>query len=220
MASSGNFGSVESPESALGMLVQAEAAVHLGTQTTFSSLEVSSDTYSAYGASIGLQDGKKVSLGEVSELGVTINSTVEPFESVNVRQPTIYVVSEEETTINVGLTEFNYQVIEILLKNGVMVKLDSAPNNEYLYTWGGSCAIKSRPMNIGVTNIACYLPEGADAQIGVTGISMTFYDTLCQTGLVWDNITAVELNTIATEWTARPVRSLANGNQVGSLYLW
>lgn len=216
----GFYGDAVDVEKTLGMVVQARAGVKIGTLETFGSLETTSATYTAYNASIGLKTATSFNLGELSELGLTISATVEPYESVNVRQPTIYIVTEEECTISIGITQFDYRIMEQMLHHGVMRKLNNAPSNEYLFTFGGLCAIKSRPINIGVKNIACFLPAGADAHLGVTGISFTIYDALCTTGLVWDNIVAAELNTITVEYSGRPVLTNALGNQVGSIYLW
>ena len=216
---SGQYGSTANPVTTLGMLVQAGVQIKVGTQELWGSLETTSDTYTNYTAPIGLT-ASSYDLGEVGELGATINATVEPFESVNVRQPTIYFVTEEEFTINASVSQFDYRTIETMLHHGVMRLLDAAPNNEYLYTWGGSCAIKYRPVSLGVTNIACYLPASQDAQLGVTGMIMTMFHGQTQTGLVWDNITADEIDTLDLEWAGIPVTSLPNGGNQGSLYLF
>ena len=81
----GEYGGAVSPETTLGMLVQANAGVKIGTMSTFGSLETTSLTYTSYSASIGLLSAESFNVGEVSSLGATINATAEPFESVNVR---------------------------------------------------------------------------------------------------------------------------------------
>jgi len=215
----GNSGSTANPSTILGMLVQAGVQIKVGTSELWGSLETTSDTYTNYTAPIGLTSNS-YDLGEVSELGAVINATVEPFESVNVRQPTIYYVTEEEFTINASVSQFDYRTLEVMLHHGVMQKLDLAPNNEYLYTWGGACSIKRRPVSLGITNIACYLPSGQDAELGVTGMILNMFHGQSNTGLVWDNITADEVNTLSLEWIGIPVTNLPNGGNQGSLYLF
>lgn len=215
----GQYGSTANASQILGMLVQAAAQVKIGTQELWGSLETTSDVYAAYTASIGV-NSNSFDLGQFTELGTTINATVEPLEVANFRQPTVYYVTEEEFTINATLTQFDYRILEVLMHNGVMRKLDLAPNNEYLYTFGGACAIKRRPIQISVTNIGCFLPATQDAQLGVTGIILTGWNMQSQTGLVWDNIVANEVDTISSEWMGIPVPELPNGGNQGSIYLF
>lgn len=220
MAVSGEFGSIASPQKTLGMLVQASASVLLGIEELYGSLEVASDTYTSYNASIGLQDGKSVDLGELSELGTVINATVEPFDAVNQRQPSIYIVTEEEVTLTTGITEFDYRVIEVLFHNGALYDLASASNPEKLITFGGSCNIKFRPMTIGAANIACYLPANQNAELGITGIIMTFYNMMSTSGFNLDTLSAKELNTMTIEWSGTPVTTNELGNQQGNIYIF
>lgn len=217
---SGEYGTITSPSKMLGMLVQAYAQVRVGTEELYGALETTSDTYTAYNASIGIQDAKAVDLGELGELGTTINATVEPFDSVNQRQPSIYVVTEEEATVTTGLTQFDYRVLNLLFHNGALYTLDGAANNERLITFGGTCNIKFRPLSIGAANIACYLPTAQDVTLGITGIYMTFYNVMSTSGFNLDTLSAKELNTMTVEWSATPVTDNAQGNQMGNVYLF
>jgi hypothetical protein len=217
---SGEFGTINSPQKLLGMLMQGAAQVLIGTQELYGSLEVTSDTYTNYNASIGMQNGKSIDFGELSELGSTINATVEPFDAINQRQPSIYIVTEEEATITTGLTQFDYRVLELLFHNGALYDLETATNEERLITFGGSCNIKFRPLSIGASNIACYLPTTQDVTLGITGIFVTFYQVFSTSGFNLDNISAKELNTMVVEWSATPVTTNALGNQQGNIYLF
>ena len=109
---SGEFVTFGSPQKTLGMLLQGAAQVLVGTNELYGSLETTSETYTSYGASIGMTDGNSVDLGELSELGTSINATVEPFDSVNQRQASIYIVTEEEATVTTGLTQFDYRCLK------------------------------------------------------------------------------------------------------------
>jgi len=218
MGAAGTYSTLADVESTLGMLIQANAAVKVGTESKFASLETTSSTYTAYTASIGLKANASFNLGELSELGVNISATIEPFEAVNVRQPTVYVVTEEETTVTLGVTQFDYRLLDMLVSTGVFRSLAGA--KEYLITFGNACNFKTRPVNVAVSNVACYLPSTADARLGITGISMTFYDCLSTSGFNWDNITGNEINTVSIELAARPITTNSLGNQTGSIYIF
>jgi len=217
---SGEYVTVNSPSKTLGMLFQAYAQVLVGTSELFGSLETTSDTYTAYGASIGMTDGNSVDLGELSELSTNINSTIEPFDSVNQRQASIYIVTEEVAEVTTGLTQFDYQVLEMLFHNGALYDLAGAANNEKLITFGGSCDIKFRPLSIGAANIACYLPDSQDIELGITALYLTLYNVMSTTGFNIDTLSAKELNTMTVTWASTPVTTNALGNQMGNLYLF
>lgn len=215
---SGEFATLGNAQKLLGMLVQTQARVRIGTESLYGSLETSSTTYTNYNTPIGLTSNS-FDLGVVSELGLTINQTVEPYESANERQATIYVVTEEETLVNIGVTQFDRRVLELCLATGVAIDLETASNPEYLFTWGGGCTIKSRPIEIDASNIACFVEE-QNANTGVTGIRITVYDAICTSGLPWDTISATELNTLSLEFSGRPVSTHALGNLLGNCYVF
>lgn len=215
---SGTFGSTAQAQAVLGMLVQAGARLRIGTSAMYGSLETTSPTYTAYNASIGLTAGNAVDFGKVGELGVTINAAVEPFDAVNERQPSIYIVTEETCTVNVALTQFDPDILSVLLHNSVIYNF-SAPV-EVLMTFGGSCAIKNRPLQLDVTNIACFLPGSQSTDLGITGIIFTIYDAIANNGLTWENMSAKELNTMSAEFMGRPVSTLALGNNLGNIYIF
>ncbi len=219
MAKTGEYGTVASPSTALGYLVQAGSRVEVGKSALYESLETTSDTYTAYEASIGLKDGQYVDLGELESLETSINATVEPFDSVNLRLPSIYYVTEEEATITTGLTQWDYNVLETLFHNGVLYELSDAANPEKLITFGGACNIKNVPMSIGIENLQCYLPESQSVELGLTGIILTFYDVISTSGFN-PTLSANEINTVEVEWMARPVLPRSSGNQLGNMYIF
>lgn len=207
----GTYFTTAAPSDALGFMVQAESRVRMGTANLYGALEVTSWTYSTYQASIGLQAGKAIDLGQVESLGFTHTPTFEPLESANIQQPSIYTLTGEETTLTVGLRQFDPRVLEVALGTGILYKL----GNEYLITFGGACNVTSRPMEIAITNIGCDKPSSPNATNGITGMVLTIYDALATSGLPWDEIVAGEINSIELEFAAKPVLARSLGNRLG-----
>lgn len=215
---SGTFGSTAQAQAVLGMLVQSGARLRIGKSAMYGALETTSPTYTAYNASIGLKANEAVDFGKVSELSAVINAAIEPFDAVNERQPSIYIVTEETCTVGVGVTQFDPEIFSVLLHNSVIYNFSNPV--EYLLTFGGSCAIKNRPLQLDVTNIACFLPTSQNASLGITGIIFTIYDAVANNGINWENISAKELNTMSAEFMGRPVSTLALGNNLGNIYIF
>jgi len=213
----GTYFTTAGPTDALGYMVQSESRVRLGSEELYGSLEVSSWTYTTYNASIGLQAGKATDLGQVESLGFTHQPSFEPLESANVQQASIYVLSGEETSVSVGVRQFDPQILEIALGTGVLYTLDT----EYLMTFGGACTASRRPMEIAVTNIGCNKPSSPDAVAsGITAIVLTLYSVQSTSGLDWGDIVANEINSIDMEFSAVPVNTNALGNRLGNLYIF
>jgi hypothetical protein len=212
----GSYYTTQGPQPNLGYLLQAESRVLLGTENLWGSLETSSWVYSTYEASVGLKAGTFVDLGLVESLGFTHQPTFEPLESANIQQPSVYVMTGEETTLSVGVRQFDPRVIEVALGTGVMYKL----GDEYLYTFGGACTLNSRPISVEISNIACDKPDSPDADLGISSIVLTLYDTQATSGLAWDSIVAGEMNQLDLEFSAKPVLELELGNRLGSIYLF
>lgn len=215
----GNLANTGVAQSMLAMLIQAGARLRIGTQALYGSLETTSPAYTAYKASLGVKDNASIDFGKVSELGIDIGATVEAFDAVNERQPSIYIVTEERCMVNVGITQFDPQIFQVLLHHGVAYKWTS-PNIEYLITFGGVCGIKNRPLQLDVANIACQLPGSANADLGITGIIFNVYDAISMSGLKWDALNAKALNTMTAEFNGRPVNGLALGNLTGNIYVY
>jgi hypothetical protein len=214
----GYFGSTGNAEALLGMLIQAGARLRMGTHELWGSLETTSPAYTAYNASVGLQAGEAIDFGKVSDLAINIGATVSPFDAVNERQPEIYIVTEEVCEVSVGMTQFDPNILSVLVTHGVTRKLASPV--EYLITFGGSCNITKRPLQLDVTNIACQLPASQDADLGITGIIFTVYNALATSGLNWSGISAKNLNTMSATFQGLPVTSLALGNQTGNVVIF
>lgn len=212
----GTYFTTAGPSEALGFMVQAESRVRIGTETLYGALETTSWTYTTYEASIGLKAGMSIDLGQVESLGFTHNPTFEPLESANIQQPTVYVLTGEETNLTVGVRQFDPRVIEVALGTGVMYKL----GQEYLFTFGGACTLKSRPIEVAVTNLGCSKPTSPNIDTGVTAIVLTLYDCQCTSGLPWDSIVANEINMLDLEFMAKPVLERALGNRLGSIYIF
>ena len=213
----GTYYTTGAPQDALGYLVQAESRVRLGTDNLYGALETSSWTYSTYTASIGLQAGKAIDLGQVESLSFTHQPTFEALESANVQQSSIYVLTGEETTLTVGVRQFDPRVLEVALGTGVLYQLGT----EYLATFGGACNTTSRPIEVAVTNIGCNAPTSPDAvSSGITAIVLTLYDAQATSGLDWGDIVANEINNLDLEFSAKPVFANELGNRLGNLYIF
>lgn len=212
----GTYFTTASPTDALGFMIQAEARVRVGTSYLHGSLETTSWTYTTYGASIGVKTANSIDLGQVESLGFTHQPSFEPLESANIQQPSIYVLTGEETSVNVGLRQFDPRVLEFAFGTGVMYTL----GNERLITFGGACTGATRPIEIGVTNIGCSKPSSANISNGITGIVLTLYDAIATSGVDWGDIVAGEINQIDLEFSVNPVLSKALGNRLGNMYIF
>ena len=140
----GTYYTPSAPAASEGFFLQPETKVLLGTAYLYGSLEVSSWTYSTYGASIGLQTGKSVELGELDSLGFSHVPTFSPVESANIRTINIYIIEGEETTVSVGLREFKPSVLTLAIGTGIASTID----DEFLITFGDKCDMDTRPMTL------------------------------------------------------------------------
>jgi hypothetical protein len=199
-----------------GFLLQPESRVLLGTQYLYGSLEVSSWTYATYTASIGLQAGQSIDLGGLESLGFSQVPTFEPVESANIQDSNIWVLSGEETTVSVGLRQFDPRVIQMALGTGTMYNL----GDDRVITFGGKCDMTTRPLTIEWSNVGCYAPSSVDIDNGVSGGVLTLYDTFISSGLPWDDMNAGTLNVISLEFQVMPVLSHSLGNRLGNMYLF
>lgn len=212
----GTYLTVSAPTTSLGHLVQPESKIILGTSPLYGSLEVTSWTYATYEASIGLQAGNSFDLGLVDSLSFTHEPSIEPLESANVADASVYLITGEETSVEIGVQQFDTRTLEIALATGVMYTL----GNERLITIGGSCNIKNRPLCIESGNIACDAPTSPNVTNGITAIVITLYDCICTSGLPWDSMVAGEINTLDLTFDARPVLARARGNRLGNVYIY
>ncbi len=213
----GTYFTTAAPADALGYMVQAESRIRLGTSELYGALETTSWTYSTYGASIGLKAGQSIDLGQVESLSFSHQPSFEPLESANIQQASVYVLSGEETTVGVGLRQFDPRVIEVAMGTGVLYSL----GNEKLLTFGGACTSSKRPLEIAVTNIGCNKPTTPNAAAsGITAIVLTLYSVQATSGLDWGDIVANEINTIDLEFSAVPVNANALGNRLGCMYIF
>ncbi len=213
----GTYFTTAGPADALGYMIQAESRVRLGTEYLYGALETTSWTYSTYGASIGLKAGKSVDFGQVESLGFTHQPSFEPLESANVQQPSIYVLTGEETTLSVGVRNFDPNILAVAMGTATLYRL----GNEYLMPFGGACIASSRPVEVAVTNIGCNKPTSPNAAAsGITAIVLTLYDVQATSGLDWGDIVANEINQFDLELAAKPVLANALGNRLGNLYIF
>lgn len=204
------------PQDQLGYLVQVESRVRMGTAKLWGALESTSWTYATYSASIGLQTAKSIDMGQVQSLAFAHTPTIEPVETINVQQPTIYTLTGEETSLSVAIMQFDPEILKVAIGSGVLYNVGT---NERLITFGGACTTESRPLEIVSKNIGCDKPGSPNITTGITAIALTLYDCLCVSGMPWDNISANEYNVMGLEFRVRPVLSLAIGNRLGNLYI-
>lgn len=212
----GTYYTVAAPTATKGFLFQAESQVRIGTSALYGSLETTSWTYATYEASIGLVNGNSYDVGLLDSLSFTHEPTIEPLESANVADASVYLVTGEETTVEIGVQQFDPRTLEMAMATGVMYSL----GNERLITFGGGCSVKNRPLSIESGNVACDSPTSPNISNGITGIVVTLYDTVCTSGLPWDSIVAGEINTLSLTFEARPVLARAKGNRLGTVYLY
>ncbi len=212
----GSYFTTAAPTDALGYLVQSETRVRMGTESLYGSLEVTSWAYTTYEASIGLQDAKAVDFGQVESLSFSHVPTFEPLESVNIQSPSVYVLTGEETTFSVGVQQFDPALIEVALGTGTLYQI----GNEFLNPFGGACSALTRPIEIGVTNIACNAPDAPDATAGISAIVLTIYNAQTTSGFDWGDILASETNNFSLEMLALPVLARSLGNRMGNIYIF
>lgn len=212
----GVYKTVASPSLSEGFLVQPESKIVMGTTALYGSLEVTSWTYATYEASIGLQAGTSFELGSVDSLGFTHEPSIEPLESANIADASIYMVTGEDTTLDVGVHQFDPRTLEVAMATGTMYAL----GDERLITFGGGCSVKNRPIAIESGNVACDAPTSPNVSNGVTAIVLTLYDCICTSGLPWDSMVAGEVSVLDLTFEARPVLARAKGSRLGNIYIY
>lgn len=212
----GTYYTPSAPTVTEGLLLQPESRVLLGDAYLYGSLETTSFTYTTYTAPIGLASGHGIDLGALESLGFSQVPSFEAVESANIQNSNIWVLTGEETTVSIGLRQFQPLVLNMALGTGLMYSL----GDERLITFGGRCEMQSRPLTIEFTNVACQAPSSEDIANGVSGGVLTLYDTFCSSGLPWDDINAGSINSLALEFQVRPVLAHALGNRLGNLYLY
>ncbi len=211
----GTYFTTAGPASIEGLLVQMETRLRIGTSRLYGSLETTSWTYTTYEASVGLSASWDV--GQVASLGLEITSELEEVESANIRSSGIFVAGAEEATLSVGVRQFDARTLELAMNNAVMYTL----GDERMFTVGGACTTRARPIELAATNVACGAPSTpGDVLAGVTAIVVTFYDMQCTSGLPWGDIVANELSTLELEFSALPVTARALGNRLLNIYVF
>jgi hypothetical protein len=135
----------------------------------------------------------------------------------NVLTSSLQVLSEEETTISMGLTQFDARILELAVGTGSIVTV----GNERLIKVGGQCSAPRRPIEIAAENIGCNAPAATvDVLTGVSAIVITAYDCQCTSGLPLSELVAGELTTYDLEWTVQPVPAHALGNKLFNLLIF
>lgn len=205
------------PQVIAGLVMQSETRIQVGTARLYGALEVSSPAYSVYNASIGLQAGRGIDLGEVESIGFEHVPSFENPDTANVVRSSLELLTEEETTISIGIRQFDARILELMVGTGVMYTL----GNARLITGGGKCTTEKRPIEIYANNIGCNSPDNEQSVLtGVTAIVITAYDASCTSGIPWSDILANEINVLDTEWTVHPVNSLSAGNRRFSIFIY
>lgn len=219
MAITGSLGFTwDAPVTLEGLMVQSESRVRMGTERLYGALEVSSPAYTTYNASLGLRSGKFFDLGLLSSLSFEQTPTYEEVESANVRQSGIFILTEEEMTVTVGIYQFNPDVLAVALGTGTIRKFNGGA--EALITVGDGCTQNSRPIEIATQNIHCGAEESAvGIDTRVRAIAITIYDAFSTSGLPWSDITSGGLNTVELEFQAKSVLANDRGNRFASIYV-
>jgi hypothetical protein len=167
---------------------------------------------------VGLASGHAIDMGMLGTLGFSHVPSYEAVESANLQDSTIWTLNGEETTVSIGLRQFDPDILALALGTGTHYGFDSGA--ESLITFGGKCTMTTRPLVIEATNVACGAPTSETVQSGITAIILTLYDTFCSSGLPWDDINAGALNELALEFQARPVTARTRGNRLGNMYFY
>jgi hypothetical protein len=202
--------------------MQSETRVRVGTVRLYeggasNSLETTSSLYTAEGTSIGLVTANSFDLGELSSIGFEHVPTFETFEAANVLTSSLEVLSEEETTISMGLTQFDARILELAVGTGSIVTV----GDERLIKVGGQCSAPRRPIEIAAENIGCNAPAATvDVLTGVSAIVITAYDCQCTSGLPLSELVAGELVTYDLEWGVKPVATHALGNKLFNMLVF
>lgn len=214
----GTYFTTAGPSVVGGLLLQAETRVRVGTSRLFSALETTSTLYTAYTAPIGLASGQGIDLGELDSVGLDHVPSFATPDTANVSRSSISILEEEETTITLGIRQFDVDVLLALVGTGVMY---TVATNERLITVGGTCTAQRRPIEMAATNIGCNAPTSpGDVKLGVTAIVVTAYDCQSSSGLPLSELVAGDLTVMDTEWTVYPVNALAVGNRLFNLYIF
>lgn len=218
MATLANYFTTASPTVLAGMVVQAETRVRVGLYPLWTgSLETSSAAYTQLGASLGLVAGNSFDLGELASLGFEHVPTFERPDTANVLKSSLQILSDEETTITMGVYQFDPRTLEIAVGTGTMYELGDAR----LITVGGKCTAPKRPVELAATNIGCNAPAAPTSVLtGITAIVITAYDAACTSGLPLSDIVAGELTVMDLEWTVYPVDSRAVGNKLFNILIF
>jgi hypothetical protein len=219
MSAVGSYFTTASPTVLAEMVIQAESRVRIGISRLYTGpLETTSLPYTQHEASIGLVAGFSYDLGEVASLGFEHVPSFEQPDTANVLESSLEILSEEETTITIGVRQFDPRILLALVRTGVMYTY----GNERVITVGGKCAPDTRrPIEIAAENIGCNAPSSPQSVLtGLSAIVITAYDCGATSGLPWGDIVANELNVLDTEWQVYPVGAKASGNKLFNIYLY
>jgi hypothetical protein len=211
----GAYCSPSSPTITEGFFVRVESRALLGTNELYGSLETSSWAYTTYEASVCLQAGQFLDMGQLADLKWSHKPQYEAVDGANIATARIYDVMGDEAMLTIEIQEFHPEIIDVALGSGAYYDLVT----EALFTFGDGCALKPRPICIQSTNQSCNKPDSEDIANGITGACLTLYDALCTSGIEWGML-AGEINTIPLEFTLRPVMARAAGNRIGCLNLY
>jgi hypothetical protein len=177
--------------------------------------------YISYNAPIGLVAGNSYDLGEVESLGFEHVPNFEEPDVANVLQSSLEVLSDTETTISIGIRQYDPRTINLLLRTGTMYNV-GAGANERLITVGIACEPGNRrPIEISAENIGCNAPAAVgDTETQISAIVITAYDCAATSGFNWSDLVANDLNVLDSEWTLYPVAAHANANKLCSIYIY
>lgn len=218
MAITGSLGFTwGAPQTLEGLMIQSESRVRLGKNKLYGSLETSSVSYTTYGIPLGLVEEYAWDLGLLSSLSMEQTPTYEQVESANVRQSGIYILTEEELTVTVGMYQYNVDILNLAFGTGNIYRFNGG--QEAVMSIGDGCVDSSRPLEIATTNVYCGSGSLTGIDSRIRAILITVYDAVCTSGVPWSDINAGSLNELELEFQARNVLTHDQGNRYASIYV-
>lgn len=199
---------------------QWETVLRIGTDVGSNSLNTSTPAYdNNYGyAAVGLAVGQYVDFGQLSSPpNIEEALEFEEVEAGNLKNSGLYQVTTEGLTVTIPVQEFKPDIIEQALQNGT--KYTGFADGDLLFTAGGTCNIKERPLSIDAFNTGCYAQSAINVATGIRGFMMTIYSGYLR-GWSWGELNPSGLNTVDLEYIAIPDLTKPLGNRLYSLVVY
>jgi hypothetical protein len=197
-----------------GFLPQWENVLEIGDNNLWGSLDVISTTYVLYDASVGLQENGGWQVGACDDVSFEASRTLEAEEIGNVIDSGVLRLTGEEYNVTFTAKEWQPETVAF----GMGQTWNAIGPSNGILTFGGGCAINSRPVVVSGTNVSCDASAITDLTDGVKYMVLTFYDCFPSEGVTM-NINVRENEGMEIPLRCLPVLSLAEGNRVGNLFM-